>query len=85
MRFDNAVTRGNYIRTRVPNEEEVKLQVLRSSQAPACALGDGLEVRIHTSSEALKCSVHSAVLGMLEVCGAGNLWNFHYTGFLDTI
>ena len=85
LRFDNAVTRGNYIRTRVPNEEEVKLQVLRSSQAPSCALGDGLEVRIHTSSEALKCSVHSAVLGMLEVCGAGNLWNFHYTGFLDTI
>ena len=75
LRFDNAVTRGNYVQTRLPNEEEVKLQVLRSSQAP-CALGDGLEVRIHTSSEALKCSVHSAVLCILEVCGVGNLWNF---------
>ena len=67
LRFDNAAITGNYVLARTPNDEEVKFQVVHSVQGSS-AIVHGLEVRVHTSSEALRCSIHSSLLMVLEVC-----------------
>ena len=56
---------NGHVVARTPNEEVVKFQVV--SQAGTTQGIEGLEVRVHTSSQALACSVHSSLLKVLKV------------------
>ena len=62
---DDLKYQGNYITVRTPNEEVVKLQVV--SQTGTTQDIKGLEVRIHTSSQELGCSLHSSLLEVFKV------------------
>ena len=55
---------NGHVVARTPNEEVVKFQVV--SQAGTTQGIEGLEVRVHTSSQALACSVHSSLLKVLK-------------------
>mgnify|MGYP002803870850 CR=1 FL=1 len=64
---------SGHVVARTPNEEVVKFQVV--SQAGTTQGIEGLEVRVHTSSLALACSVHSSLLKVLKV-SLNNLFDF---------
>ena len=56
---------GGHVGARTPGEEVVKFQVV--DQVGTTQGIEGLEVCVHTSSQALGCSVHSSLLKVLKV------------------
>lgn len=55
----------NYVVARTPNEEVVKFQVV--GQTGTSQDTKGLEVRVHTSSQELGCSLHTSLLKVFKV------------------
>ncbi len=64
---------GGHVVARTPNEEVVKFQVM--SQVGTTQDIEGVEVRVHTSSQMLACSIHSSLLKVLKV-GLNSLFAF---------
>jgi hypothetical protein len=65
LHHDDVECSSGHMVARTPNEEVVKFQV--ANQEGTTQDIEGLEVRVHTSSQALACSVHSSLLKVLKV------------------
>jgi hypothetical protein len=65
LHHDDVECSSGHMVARTPNEEVVKFQVV--NQEGTMQDIEGLEVRVHTSSQALACSVHSSLLKVLKV------------------